>query len=47
MFLWQKVYFVNEGCSVLAYVTTSEHVRNDAWIQRDREVLARKEEFRL
>ena len=33
-FLWEKVSFVAEGYSVLAYVTTSAQVSNDAWIQR-------------
>ena len=47
MFLWQKVSFVDEGYSVLAYVTTPEHASNDAWIKRDRDVLALKLEFRL
>ena len=30
-FLWQKVYFVADGYSVLAYVTASAHVSNDAF----------------
>ena len=29
-FLWQKVSFVADGYSVLAYVTASAHVSNDA-----------------
>ena len=47
VFVAKKVYFVDEGYSVLAYLITSEHASNDAWIQRDRDVLARKLEFRL
>ena len=47
MFLWQKVSFVAEEYSALAYVTKSKHISNDAGIQRDRDVLALKLEFRL
>ena len=36
MFLWQKVYFVADGYTVLAYVTTSKHISNDACIQCDK-----------